>query len=47
MSSLVMIADSVKPKALNRQAKVKLAQDSLAETRVWIVLPWLSLHHDI
>ena len=34
MGEFVRIADSVKPKALNKQAKVKLAQDSLAQLQV-------------
>jgi hypothetical protein len=34
MSELVGIAEAVKPKALNKHAKVKLAQDALAERQV-------------
>jgi len=40
MGQLVQIADSVKPKTLNKQAKVKLAQDSLAQEQLGgFVLP--------
>ncbi len=34
MSEMVRIAEAVKPKSLNKHAKVKMAQDLLAETQV-------------
>jgi hypothetical protein len=34
MAQLVQVADSVKPKALNKEKKIKLAQDSIEELQV-------------
>ena len=39
MGEIVRIADAVKPKTYNKQAKVKLAQDLLGEKSVCMKMP--------
>ena len=39
MGEIVRIADAVKPKTYNKQAKVKLAQDLIGEKSVCMKMP--------